>query len=94
MPVDTTPASTAPEWMEGLAERVRVVMLPTAQLADAMRARREDPRDEALWRTRIDQLDTVLFGRPVRQLHDQPEHPSQGAQEPAQGRSEDRTGTT
>ena len=53
-----------PTWMADLAERVRAVKMPTAQLADAMRACGEDPRDEALWRVRIGQLDTVLSGRP------------------------------
>lgn len=62
--------SNTPAWMADLAERVRAakIPMPTAQLADAMRERGEDPRDEALWRVRIDQLDTVLFGRPAREL--------------------------
>jgi hypothetical protein len=54
-----------PEWITELAGRVREVKLPTAQLADAMRDRGEDPRDEALWAVRIGQLDKVLFGGPL-----------------------------
>jgi hypothetical protein len=57
-----------PLWVAGLAERVRIVKLPTAQLADAMRAAGEDPHDEALWQLRMDQLDTILFGVPIREM--------------------------
>lgn len=54
--------------MAELAARVREVMMPTAQLAGVMREHGEDPRDEELWRTRLDQLDTELFGCPARDL--------------------------
>ena len=62
--MESVDRETRPAWMADLAERVRTVKMPTAQLADAMRSCGEDPRDDALWRVRIDQLDTVLFGRP------------------------------
>ena len=55
------PGDERPAWIEPLADRVREVKLPAAQLADAMRATGEDPRDEVLWAVRIDQLDAVLF---------------------------------
>jgi hypothetical protein len=51
-----------PAWIGPLAGRVREVKLPVAQLADAMRANGEDPRDDALFAVRIGQLDAVLFG--------------------------------
>jgi hypothetical protein len=57
--------STVLGWIEPLAVRVRRVKMPTAQLADAMRERGEDPRDGALWAIRIGQLDAVLFGAPL-----------------------------
>jgi hypothetical protein len=53
-----------PPWMPVLAQLVREVKLPAAQLADAMRNAGEDPRDEVLWSIRIDQLDIALFGCP------------------------------
>lgn len=59
-------AQAAPGWLEPLAARVREVRLPMAQLADAMRAHGEDPRDEELFRGRQAQLDVLLFGRALR----------------------------
>lgn len=56
------PGDERPAWIKPLADRVREVKLPVAQLADPMRANGEDPRDEVLWAIRIGQLDTVLFG--------------------------------
>jgi hypothetical protein len=61
-----------PGWLPALAERVHVVKMPTAQLADAMRQHGEDPRDETLWAIRIDQLDIALFGCPARKLKNEP----------------------
>jgi hypothetical protein len=58
----TSPGDERPAWIEPLADQVREAKLPTAQLADAMRANGEDPRDDVLWAVRIGQLDTVLFG--------------------------------
>lgn len=64
---DPGPITGPPPWMAGLAERVRVVKLPMAQLTDTMRKHGEDPHDEALWAIRIDQLD-IMLGRPAREL--------------------------
>lgn len=61
-------AVSVPDWVAALTGSVRESGLPSAVLADAMRARGENPADEALWRERIDQLDVALFGAPVREL--------------------------
>ena len=37
-----------PGWVSALTDSVRATGLPSAVLADAMRARGEDPRDETL----------------------------------------------
>lgn len=58
-------AVSVPGWGAALTDSVRASGLPSAVLAAAMRARGEDPRDEALWRLR---LDTALFGAPVCEL--------------------------
>lgn len=60
---------TVPEWISALTNKARKTGLPSAILADAMRARGEDPRDDLLWQERTDQLDIALFGRPVRELN-------------------------
>jgi hypothetical protein len=71
-PADGTPADTIPEWMAGVAKSARRTGLPSAVLADAMRNRGEDPRDETLWQARLDQLDIVLFGKPAREIRPYP----------------------
>jgi hypothetical protein len=67
-----TAGDGTPAWIAPLADRVREVKLPTAQLADAMRDHGEDPRDDTLWAARIGQLDMALFGGPARELRRPP----------------------
>jgi hypothetical protein len=62
---EVMPAVDIPAWIEPLADRVRAVKLPMALLSDAMRRHGEDPGDNALWKVRIGQLDTLLFGAPL-----------------------------
>ena len=60
----TTPVQQGvPAWIPELAERIRAdrASLPSAMLADAMRERGEDPRDNGLFRLRLGQLDGLLF---------------------------------
>lgn len=49
-----------PAWLPGLVAEVRRVGLTVAQLADAMRANGEDPRDGPLWAARLGQVDAAL----------------------------------